>query len=105
MPLVGDAAMRRRELEQLGMLCVGILQMRVGLERGPEAASAPTEVVKPGYFTSPTSFTVGPMYDVSPDGQRFLMIRDARVDQTPAPARVIVVQHWFEELKRLLPVK
>jgi serine/threonine-protein kinase len=37
-------------------------------------------------------------YDVSPNGQRFLMIKDG-----PVPAQLIVVQHWFEELKAHVP--
>jgi len=37
-------------------------------------------------------------YDISPDGQRFLMIR---TDE--APAQINVVLNWFEELKRLVP--
>jgi Tol biopolymer transport system component len=40
------------------------------------------------------------MYDVSPDGQRFLMLQ-AGVDQSRP--QMIVVQHWFEELNRLVP--
>jgi serine/threonine-protein kinase len=36
-------------------------------------------------------------YDVSPDGQRFLMIKDG------PPAQLIVVQHLFEELKARMP--
>jgi hypothetical protein len=41
---------------------------------------------------------------VSLDGKRFLMIKDAGdPNQPPAPARIVVVQHWFEELKRLVP--
>ena len=43
-------------------------------------------------------------YDVSADGKRFLMIKqDVSADQ-PA-ARIVVVQHWVEELKRLVPTK
>jgi Tol biopolymer transport system component len=41
-------------------------------------------------------------YDVSPDGQRFLMIKDsATSDQTQnaAPPSLVVVLNWFEELK------
>jgi hypothetical protein len=39
-------------------------------------------------------------YDVAPDG-RFLMIKDiAAIDQTSAPASMIVVLNWFEELKQ-----
>jgi Tol biopolymer transport system component len=44
-------------------------------------------------------------YDVSHDGQRFLMIKDGGADATAAPASIIVVQHWVEELKRLVPTK
>jgi serine/threonine-protein kinase len=47
----------------------------------------------------------GRTYDVSPDGQRFLMIKDNAVgDQTVAPA-IVVVLNWQEELKRLVPAK
>jgi len=43
----------------------------------------------------------GPNYDVSPDGERFLMIRP--VEGTSATPQVVVVQNWFEELRRLAP--
>lgn len=43
-------------------------------------------------------------YDVSPDGQRFLMIKEnAASEHDAAPPSMIVVQNWTEELKRLLP--
>lgn len=42
-------------------------------------------------------------YDVSRDGQRFLMIKDA-VERASSPA-LVVVQNWAEELTRLLPVR
>jgi len=43
-------------------------------------------------------------YDVSPDGQRFLMIKegDGAEDQRNR-TELIVVENWFEELKRLAP--
>ena len=45
----------------------------------------------------------GRTYDVSPDGERFLMIKEGGSgDETP-PAEPIVVLNWFEELKRLVP--
>jgi len=38
-------------------------------------------------------------YDVSPDGQRFLMVKDgATRDPNATPASMVVVEHWFEEL-------
>ena len=41
-------------------------------------------------------------YDVSPDGRRFLVIKDAPNPGTaPNPPQVIVVQNWMEEWKRL----
>ncbi len=38
-------------------------------------------------------------YDISPDGQRFLMVKD-----DSASGRLNVVLNWTEELKRLVPV-
>ena len=42
---------------------------------------------------------------VSPDGQRFLLLANAteNADGEAAPSQLIVVQHWFEELRRLVP--
>ena len=45
----------------------------------------------------------GRTYDVAPDGKRFLMIKVGGTDAAEA-ARIIVVQNWTEELKRLVPV-
>jgi eukaryotic-like serine/threonine-protein kinase len=43
-----------------------------------------------------------PNYDVSPDGQRFLMLKP--VEQAgAAPTQINVVLNWSEELKRLVP--
>ena len=42
----------------------------------------------------------GPSYDISPDGSRFLMIKEST---GPPLTEIIVVQNWFEELKRLVP--
>jgi eukaryotic-like serine/threonine-protein kinase len=41
-------------------------------------------------------------YDVSPDGQRFLMVKPAEQEQAP-PTQINVVLNWFEELKRRVP--
>ena len=42
-------------------------------------------------------------YDVSPDGQRFLMVKDSAGESKATPPIMLVVQNWFEELKRLVP--
>ena len=45
-------------------------------------------------------------YDVSRDGQRFLMIKDeAGTGETGASASMVVVVNWQEELKRLVPTR
>jgi hypothetical protein len=47
---------------------------------------------------------LGRTYDVSPDGQGFLMIKEGGgADQTVAPTQIVVIQNWVEELKRLVP--
>jgi serine/threonine-protein kinase len=77
--------------------------MRVGVSRGPSwSATQPSVVVREGYVTNPVWW--GRSYDVSPDGQRFLMIKEG-ADGTATPASIIVVQNWVEELKRLVPAK
>jgi hypothetical protein len=80
--------------------------MRIGVESVQSWISTKPEiVVKEGYFTNPGRLSAR-MYDITPDGQRFLMIKNPIGGQleTAAPANLIVVQHWTEELKRLVPV-
>jgi eukaryotic-like serine/threonine-protein kinase len=43
-------------------------------------------------------------YDVSPDGRRFLMIKNSKSGEGSSAERIVYVQNWFEELKRLVPV-
>ncbi len=42
-------------------------------------------------------------YDVTPDGQRFVMVRTSDVERPPT--QINVVLNWFEELKRLVPTE
>jgi serine/threonine protein kinase/Tol biopolymer transport system component len=44
-----------------------------------------------------------PYYDVSTDGQRFLMVKPTEQAQA-APTQINVVLNWFEELKQKVPV-
>ena len=48
------------------------------------------------------AFIVGVLFAVAVG---LLMIRDGGADATAAPASIVVVQHWVEELERLLPAK
>jgi Tol biopolymer transport system component len=47
----------------------------------------------------------GRSYDVAPDGRRFLLTFRKEPPPTLPPAQMVLVQHWFEELKRLAPAK
>ena len=59
-----------------------------------------------GPYVSFCSFGCGTQsYDVSPDDERFLMIRESGLAGETADQRALVlVQNWFEELTRLVPV-
>ena len=41
-------------------------------------------------------------YDVTPDGKQLLVVFPASADDTRS-TRIWVVQHWFDELRRLVP--
>ena len=58
------------------------------------------------YFVNPPGASPHPLYDVTADGQRFLMLKDDEGMGENGPAsRLIVVQHFDEELKHLVPTK
>jgi hypothetical protein len=50
--------------------------------------------------------TDGPFrgYDVTPDGQRFLMVREVEQPSSRV-TQMVLVQNWVEELKRTAPPK
>ncbi|MGE0814213.1 MAG: TolB family protein [Vicinamibacterales bacterium] len=75
--------------------------MRVGVERGTSwGATPPTAVLKDGAVLT---LGEGPrQYDVSPDGQRFLVLRDVPTPDA-APPQLIVIQHFDALLQRLVP--
>jgi hypothetical protein len=64
-------------------------------------AGTPTRLFHQRYYLGSTA-EYARTYDVAPDG-RFLMIKDAAPDPASAPTSIVVVQNWFEELKRLAP--
>jgi serine/threonine-protein kinase len=76
--------------------------MRIGVDgRSIWTSGTPTKLLNEGYFTVPGG-NAGRTYDISPDGQRFLMIKAGGPNQPPP--QIVVVQNWLEELKRLVPV-
>jgi Tol biopolymer transport system component/predicted Ser/Thr protein kinase len=63
------------------------------------AAGKPRLLYEGPYLPTPATF---PNYDVSLDGQRFLMLKPAEQTQA-APTQINVVLNWFEELKQKVP--
>ena len=84
--------------------------MSVRVERGATwTAAAPAKLFAGRFFSvdGAGGTGIGRTYDVSPDGRRFLMLKDSATgNSSDVPsARFVVVQNWFEELKRLVPAK
>jgi serine/threonine-protein kinase len=74
--------------------------MAARVEPGPAWQNGPSKrIVGPGYFDF--GGAGGRTFDVSPDGRRFLMIKEATAADTPAG--IVIVQNWGDELRRLLP--
>ena len=77
--------------------------MRVDVERGRLLGSDDADDGRQGGVPVIPSGFPGRFYDVSSDGQRFLMVKSAS-DPTAPPPQIVIVQHFDEELKRLVPV-
>jgi len=55
-----------------------------------------------GYLGAGGSYVASGNYDVAPDGQHFLMIKEK--DALASSKEVSMVLHWTDELKRIAPV-
>jgi serine/threonine-protein kinase len=79
----------------------GKKMMAVEITTKPSFSAGTPKVLFEGQYQSlPTIST--PNYDVSPDGQRFLMLKPIEAAQS-APTQINVALNWFEELKRRVP--
>jgi hypothetical protein len=80
---------------------IGRKVMAASIRIGPHFEVETPELLFEGRFRSHGGFGF-PNYDITPDGQQFVMIRG----EAPAPLTEIhVVVNWFEELKRLVPTE
>jgi Tol biopolymer transport system component len=78
----------------------GNKMMAVEIVTQPSFAAGKPRVLFEGlYETTPNSLT---NYDVSADGQRFLMLKPVATIEPP-PTQINVVLNWFEELKQKVP--
>jgi serine/threonine-protein kinase len=76
----------------------------VPVEAGATFTTGPRQRVVDGPYLSPQS---GRSYDVSADGKKFVMIKNATPTPTPGavarPSQLVVVLNWQEELKQRVP--
>jgi len=98
----GTRPLWSRDGRELFFLGADSALLRVSVEATEATwnAGSPTTLLEPRYYAG-SNINQQRTYDVSPDGQRFLMIKPGR-DST-APPSVIVVQHFDVELQRLAP--
>jgi serine/threonine-protein kinase len=75
-----------------------IMAVPVDIATPSFSAGNPEAVVNGGFMAPPFS---GLSYSVSPDGKRFLVIKDPRTSS--APPQLVLAFNWLEELERLVP--
>ena len=73
--------------------------MVVGVSTQPTFSAGKAELLFEGHYRATNASL--PRYAVSPDGQRFLMVKDAGAEH--GITQINVVMNWFEELKRSVP--
>jgi Tol biopolymer transport system component len=105
----GTRPLWARSGQELFYLSPSGAPMRVGVERGSSWTTPPPSMLlqeSQEYVRVPgTSGNPGRTYDISPDGQRFLMIKALGAGEGAPPPSIVVVQNWLEELKAKVPVR
>lgn len=80
--------------------CNGDEMMAVAVETTPSFRLSKPEILFEGrYEGAATEYMDYAKYDVTPDGQRFMI----RSEEESAPTRIHVVLNWTEELKEKAP--
>lgn len=81
----------------------GNKMMAVSVSLRPEFKASPPQVLFEGDYLELGQPDSPRNYDVTPDGQRFIMIKSH--DGPSAPSQLIVALEWFNDLRRRVPVK
>ncbi len=68
--------------------------MAVALDTSPEFAAGPPALLFEGHY----AIGSGRSFDITPDGERFLMIKEADSISTPR-FDVVIVERWAQELE------
>jgi hypothetical protein len=80
----------------------GNKMMAVEITTQPSFSAGKPKVLFAGPYQPSPSLVPNANYDVSPDGQRFLMLKPVEQAEA-AQTQINVVLNWFEELKRRAP--
>ena len=76
--------------------------MAVRVEAGAAwRTNTPTSALRGEYFVGVSGLQR--TFDISPDGRRFLMIKENDSEGMAGQNRLVLVKNWTEELKRLVP--
>ncbi len=76
--------------------------MVVPYQTDPSFTAGNAEVLFEEHYYAGGPSAVGRTYDISRDGQRFLMIKESEQDMS-APMSMTVVLNWLEELEARVP--
>jgi hypothetical protein len=71
----------------------------IATEPAFRAGSPAVLLESPSWVIAP--YTSQPNFDLSPDGETFVMVKESEASGLPTEIRVIT--DWFEELRRLSP--
>jgi len=71
--------------------------MAVSVQTEPTFSASRPRILFEGSYVSHSNPAPYQYYDISPDGRRFLMMKEGTESQ------INVVLNWFEELKRVAP--
>jgi serine/threonine-protein kinase len=82
---------------------VGDKLMAVHVETAPSFSVGKAQKLFEGHYLPNADGFARPNYDVSPNGQHFLMVKPA--GEPGRATQIEVVLNWTEELKRLVPTK
>ena len=81
----------------------GDKMMVAAVETEPVFAAAKPKLLFEGHYEADIMFNLERGYDVSPDGQRFLMMKGT--EQESDATQLNVVLNWADELRRLVPAR
>ncbi len=85
----------------------GDATMAVEVETEPTFKPGKPKVLFKGNYFSAPAYCSSTLWDISPDGKRFLMIKPPSSASlaSEGPRKINIVLNWFEELKQRVPVK